>query len=401
MLRPKIELMQFTDNQIFTNTLVSLNNFDPITIIFCDTAKNSALYNVITNEFDIVNIELFGRKYFNENKALEYIETYCNIEDSNKDDFDISKYLCLSSAAVLFKYCQVHYNAIFSPKSLYIEFKTLDGYMKLNSQTIHALELISNNVNPKDKSPGTSLFNTLNKCKTHNGKRLLRSNILQPLTDINAINARLDCIEELLSSETLFYSLNNVLSQFTDIDQAIRCLVYKSKNINEKICSSIILSILKLKSTLNSLVSLYELLNNHTKHPLLKLICDNINDESAYILKDEISKVLNENVTTNKIKLNNNTIQARNKIVMGLKSEMNSLLDVARAAYCEAYEEIINEVESIRHELKCNDIKLHFTNARLYHLKIPLYIYNDENLDTDQLKYPVIKNKFKICLLYN
>ncbi|KAI9173908.1 hypothetical protein LWI28_008577 [Acer negundo] len=44
--------------------------------------------------------------------------------------------------------------------------------------------------------------------------RLLRANLLQPLKDIETINTRLDCLDELMSNEQLFFGLSQVLRKF-------------------------------------------------------------------------------------------------------------------------------------------------------------------------------------------
>lgn len=54
-----------------------------------------------------------------------------------------------------------------------------------------------------------TLFGVLNYTKTPGGSRRLRSNILEPLVDIETINMRLDCIQELLQDEELFFGLQS------------------------------------------------------------------------------------------------------------------------------------------------------------------------------------------------
>ena len=49
---------------------------------------------------------------------------------------------------------------------------------------------------------GPSLMSSLNYCQTAAGSRLLRSNILEPLTNWEKINQRLDAIEELTNRPT-------------------------------------------------------------------------------------------------------------------------------------------------------------------------------------------------------
>lgn len=68
----------------------------------------------------------------------------------------------------------------------------------LDSETANRLEVVSS-LNP---TGGPSLLSALNSCQTAAGKRLLRSNLLEPMTDREAIRQRLDAVEELASRPT-------------------------------------------------------------------------------------------------------------------------------------------------------------------------------------------------------
>lgn len=61
---------------------------------------------------------------------------------------------------------------------------------------------------------GHTLFGILNYTKTPGGSRRLRSNILEPLVDAETINMRLDCVQELLQDEELFFGLQAGSSLF-------------------------------------------------------------------------------------------------------------------------------------------------------------------------------------------
>lgn len=74
--------------------------------------------------------------------------------------------------------------------------------MMVDVATIRSLELIQNLQNPKSTD---CLFGLLNECSTPMGSRLLRSNILQPLTDADTLNARYDALEELTTKEETFF----------------------------------------------------------------------------------------------------------------------------------------------------------------------------------------------------
>ena len=82
-----------------------------------------------------------------------------------------------------------------------------------DSETSHRLELVSS-LNP---SGGPSLLSTLNYCQTAAGSRLLRSNLLEPMTDLHAINQRLEAVEELSSRPTDFHHPVTVNTQSHNI----------------------------------------------------------------------------------------------------------------------------------------------------------------------------------------
>lgn len=73
----------------------------------------------------------------------------------------------------------------------------------IDLSTIHSLELIQNLQDAKSKD---CLFGLLNQTLTPMGARLLRSNILQPLTETNVIKRRFDALEELATKEDMFFA---------------------------------------------------------------------------------------------------------------------------------------------------------------------------------------------------
>jgi DNA mismatch repair protein MSH4 len=72
----------------------------------------------------------------------------------------------------------------------------------IDLSTVNSLELVQNIQNTKSKD---CLFGLLNETLTPMGSRLLRSNILQPLTEENKIRERYDALEELSTKEEMFY----------------------------------------------------------------------------------------------------------------------------------------------------------------------------------------------------
>lgn len=80
--------------------------------------------------------------------------------------------------------------------------------MMIDVSTIHALELIQNTHDSKSKH---CLFGLLNEAQTPMGARFLRSNILQPLTDAEALRHRYEALEELTTREDMFFGIRQGL----------------------------------------------------------------------------------------------------------------------------------------------------------------------------------------------
>jgi DNA mismatch repair protein MSH4 len=75
--------------------------------------------------------------------------------------------------------------------------------MLIDVSTIYSLELVQNVQNPKSKD---CLFGLVNETLTPMGARLLRNNILQPLTDPDVLNTRYAAVEDLTTKEELFFA---------------------------------------------------------------------------------------------------------------------------------------------------------------------------------------------------
>ena len=76
--------------------------------------------------------------------------------------------------------------------------------MMVDLSTIHSLELIQNLQNAKSRD---CLYGLLNQTMTPMGARLLKSNVLQPLTDANTLERRYDALEELATKEDVFFAV--------------------------------------------------------------------------------------------------------------------------------------------------------------------------------------------------
>lgn len=81
----------------------------------------------------------------------------------------------------------------------------------IDLSTIHSLELIQNLQHAKSRD---CLFGILNQALTPMGGRLLKSNLLQPLTEIEQLENRYDAVAELSRKEDVFFAIRQGVSIF-------------------------------------------------------------------------------------------------------------------------------------------------------------------------------------------
>ena len=82
----------------------------------------------------------------------------------------------------------------------------------IDSATASRLELVCS----LNASGGPSLMKALNYCQTAAGARLLRSNLLEPLTDVGVINQRLDAVQEMTQHPAQLFQPVKVLVNSLD-----------------------------------------------------------------------------------------------------------------------------------------------------------------------------------------
>ena len=107
-----------------------------------------------------------------------------------------------------------------------------DRYMLIDSSTRRNLELTET---MRDKGKRGSLLWVLDKTMTAMGARMLRTFLEQPLIDQEAINGRLDALEELNAHEVDREELREYLSPVYDMERLISRVSYQSANPRDMI----------------------------------------------------------------------------------------------------------------------------------------------------------------------
>uniref|UniRef100_M3YHF4 MutS protein homolog 4 n=1 Tax=Mustela putorius furo TaxID=9669 RepID=M3YHF4_MUSPF len=361
---PQIILSQFADNTTYAKVITKLKILSPLEIIMSNTAcvvgNSTKLFTLITENFKNVNFTTIQRKYFNETKGLEYIEQLCVTEFSTVLMEVQSKYYCLAAVAALLKYVEFIQNSVYAPKSLKICFQGSEQTAMIDSSSAQNLELLINN---QDSRNNHTLFGVLNYTKTPGGSRRLRSNILEPLVDIETINMRLDCVQELLQDEELFFGLQSVISRFLDTEQLLSVLVQIPKQDTVNAAESKITNLIYLKHTLE-LVDPLKIALRNCSTPLLRAYCGSLEDKRFGIILEKIKTIINDDARYMKGCLN-----MRTQKCYAVRSNINEFLDIARRTYTEIVDDIAGMISQLAEKYSL-PLRTSFSSARGFFIQM-------------------------------
>ncbi|XP_026969901.1 mutS protein homolog 4 [Sagmatias obliquidens] len=387
---PQIILSQFADNTTYAKVITKLKILSPLEIIMSNTAcvvgNSTKLFTLITENFKNVNFTTIQRKYFNETKGLEYIEQLCITEFSTVLMEVQSKYYCLAAVAALLKYVEFIQNSVYAPKSLKICFQGSEQTAMIDSSSTQNLELIINN---QDSRSSHTLFGVLNYTKTPGGSRRLRSNILEPLIDVETINMRLDCVQELLQDEELFFGLQSVLARFLDTEQLLSVLVQIPKQDTITAAESKITNLIYLKHTLE-LVDPLKITLKNCNTPLLRAYYGSLEDKRFVIILDKIKTVINDDARYMKGCLN-----MRTQKCYAVRSNINEFLDIARRTYTEIVDDIAGMISQLAEKYSL-PLRTSFSSARGFFIQMTTdctALPNDQ-LPSEFIKISKVKNSY-------
>ncbi|KAF7344644.1 MutS 4 [Mycena venus] len=344
----RVMLVQLSDCPTYVKTLHQMHLHPPALVLVpdtslstSDTSSPSVLVEYIYEEFPGVPVQPIGKKYWDKTGGLQFVSQLC-VEDDERAGTLLTvtnKYYALSAVCALFKHAETKLNTRFASGSLRIRYVTVEGTMMIDADSARNLELVGN---MSYKRSTHSLFGTLNHTYTAMAARLLRVNILSPITTENMINARLDVVEgkhcnltliQLVNSETRFIDVRAGLKALNkmDFDRLIACLV--SSDIEPtnaaKFAAARVSQMLDLRNVVQTLPVLRNALEG-SQSQLLKVIYKMLSDERLAKIARIVCEHLNEDTARAK-----GGIAAINARVYAIKANCHPLLDVARETYKE------------------------------------------------------------------
>ncbi|KAF1965024.1 hypothetical protein BU23DRAFT_520237 [Bimuria novae-zelandiae CBS 107.79] len=377
-------LCQICDSQTYVKTIHKLRVYGPSEILIVSTSASpkSKLFSIIEENLELMEskMTLLDRKYWAESAGYDYIKTLALDDDVEAIKLAANgSYYAVCCIAAVLKYIELGLGVKFPYHSLRMKYEPSEGSMMIDVSTIYSLELVQNLHNPKSRD---CLFGLLNETQTPMGARLLRSNVLQPLTDVDTLNKRYDAVDEIQIKEDMFHGTRAALKNFLDADKILTALIIIPTKPTIQTTEQSINQIIMLKQFITSVSPIYETLTG-ARSWMLNNIRELCAPENIVPVHDVINNYINEDTAYAK-----QPLELRNQRNYAVKSGVNGLLDVARTTYKEAMEDAYQHVTELSEEY---DIKLDlkYEAGRNFYIRI-----HTSELE-DKILPPVFTNVFK------
>ena len=286
-----------------------------------------------------------------------------------------TKYVCMASLSGLLKYLETNSNIILENECLKINYHYLENYLNINFKTTLDLELLLNSTYLKTFSSLFSMF----KCQTISGFRLLRSNILQPLTNEKDLNQRYDAVEELRGKTEILGRIKSILIYFKDLEISISKFILKNFENTEVKMKLILFAICNIKKSLQNLPALKELISTKLNSTIFKSFNTTFEEKVFSKILDNIDELL-ENIDFPQInnRNSNQNLKKNELIIMMIKSGLNNVLDVSRKTYSDTISEIYSIYERIKAVNNDPHLRLMISESLGFYLILSEEYYNDK-----------------------
>ncbi|KAL7415766.1 muts domain V-domain-containing protein [Mrakia frigida] len=366
-LTGKVSITQLSDTMSFVRTFHHLSLHPPTLILVTDTAlptpdqpgahrnrlsgiasgrpvQPTLLVQSLMEGWQDVECVPISRKYWNDEAGEGFLKQLM-IDDEDRAAVLVaaeSKYLALCATSALFKYLETTMTLTFAPGTLKIQWDALEGTMYIDPDTARNLELVTNKSNAKSQM---SLFGVLNKTHTPMAERLLRSNLLQPITVKGILDKRLDAVEELIANEEKFGRIKSALQPMVklDLDKLIANLVQQDQKTDPRRAEKRVSQILSLRVFVRSLISVCDAVEG--SHTDLLIRIHRILSDDRLRKMDKIIKERLEEDTAGGTRGKKGGLAMRNAKIYAVKANCNRLLDVARETYKENVHDVLELVK--------------------------------------------------------
>ena len=220
------------DDERFSSLEDELLRWNPAEIVISPKdAENDQLCTIFANLSDCV----ISQHNVNKKRRIERLETILEVSDLGHLDLDNSP-LSIEAAGFAADYlAEVHFKQDIPLRDLQIVEET--GHLVVDQTTLRNLEI----TNTLSGDYDGSLISSMNYCRTAMGRRLMKTWLLRPLHQIEAIELRHNAVKTLKSSSKRLDMLRQSLTGLRDLERLSTQLAYNRSNARDLLATALAL----------------------------------------------------------------------------------------------------------------------------------------------------------------
>ena len=214
----------WSDNERFSSLEDELLRWNPAEIVVSSKdAENDNLCSIFAN----LNNCVISQHNVNKKRRIERLESILQVSDLGHLDLDSSP-LSIEAAGLAADYlAEVHFNSEIPLRDLQIIEET--GHLVVDQTTLRNLEITATLSGDYEGS----LISSMNYCRTAMGRRLLKTWLLRPLHQLDAIELRHNAVRSLKSSSKRLDLLRQNLVGLRDMERLATQLAYNRSNARD------------------------------------------------------------------------------------------------------------------------------------------------------------------------
>jgi DNA mismatch repair protein MutS len=227
--------------------LSTYSQYDPVELIVPTDLKNDERFFMLLSDLNDALIKTYDDKVFEFDESYDLIKRHFKISNLNSFDLESSELAVQASGGLLAFLKETQRDVI--PNLFKINYIREEKILHIDYITQRNLELVNS---LWEKGRDSTLYSIFNQTHTPMGSRLLKKIILQPLTDINEINQRINIVQKFKEDIFLRSELREELKVIGDLERFINRINY-ARNHNAR-------DLISIKCALESIPKIKKLL---------------------------------------------------------------------------------------------------------------------------------------------
>ena len=355
-----------SDQDPLEKILTVFSQYDPVEVIIPTQLKKDERLFMLLSDLNDALIKTFEDLIFDYDESYNLIKRHFKISNLNSFGLEHSEMAVQASGGLLAFLKETQRDVL--PNLFKIRFIREEKVLHIDYITQRNLELVNS---LWEKGKDTTLYSIFNQTHTPMGARLLKKIILQPLTDLNEINQRINIVQKFKDDIFLREELREELKVIGDLERFINRINY-SRNSNAR-------DLINVKSALERIPKIKKLLKE-TNIPEVSDFNKKIDDFRE--IQGIIDVSIKENPPT--------TIREGNLIKTGFNDRIDDLRDILQngKSYVLKYE------KEQRKRWKINSgLKVGHNNILGYYIQITLRTLKEiPKVPDDYIERQTLKN---------